>query len=457
MVDEKAYQAYIEKNTHEIRELLINSGVQPVLFLGSGVTKRYTGAPNWMELLEEIADHIGLSKSDFARQCQRLSQDEKAIGSWLVAEAHAWGWEKGQNHFPVEYFAAETDQSCFFKNLVAQKLSSYTLDAIDECHHSEIELFKKISPHAVITTNFERIVNELYDDYEEVIGEAIIPLSNNIIGEIYKIHGSIEDPMTMTLTSEDYARFQLKRKYISSKMMTYFAEFPVFILGYNLGDPNVNKIISDLGEALRDRDGLLENVFYVQWVPNISEVTRLKEEHVIAADGDGPELRVRTIVTSDFDWILGVLAELAPPVKVDVKALRHLAAKVIDLVRHDAPNHELNISYNNIHNLPDSSEELLNVLGLADNNNPNLDFPYTITEIARMHGLERWQHLYKFIPQFIEEIGFDYRTYDNEYYCHIRTGARGNGVKKYSQKFVEVVTRVLERNHVSKPALEVVT
>jgi hypothetical protein len=109
-------------------------------------------------------------------------------------------------------------------------------------------------------------------------------MSMSILGELYKIHGIVDDLATLVLTQEVYDRFAKKRRYISSKLMTYFAEYPVYIIGSGLGDPNVTAIMADLGEAMKDRGGMLDNVCYVEWVPDVLSLPRLKEEHVVPVD-----------------------------------------------------------------------------------------------------------------------------------------------------------------------------
>src|SRR5699024_11401264 len=48
------YSNYMEDVTSDINECLNELGTQPVLFIGSGLSKRYFDAPNWIELLEQL-------------------------------------------------------------------------------------------------------------------------------------------------------------------------------------------------------------------------------------------------------------------------------------------------------------------------------------------------------------------------------------------------------------------
>ena len=53
-----------------------------------------------------------------------------------------------------------------------------------------------------------------------------------------------------SILAADYANFEQKKKYLSSKLLTYFAEHPLFFFGYSCSDPNIISIVSDIDEIL---------------------------------------------------------------------------------------------------------------------------------------------------------------------------------------------------------------
>jgi hypothetical protein len=354
VVTKAEFEAYQAKNIAAIKDLLNGTGTRPVLFLGCGITRRYLGAPSWIELLKAVAIKAGITEESFNFLSQKAGSNPAQLGTLLIDPIHEWAWAGGKNMFPQVYFSPTADKSVFLKHLAAEHLK--TFGPLPKKHGlvEETDILRKLSPHAIITTNFDTLIEQLFPDFECVVGERIIPMSMSILGELYKVHGSVDDPSTLVLTQEDYDRFVRKRRYISSKMMTYFAEYPVFIMGYGLGDANVTAIISDLGEAMKDKGGLLDNVYYVEWVPDVLALSHLKEEHVVAVEPGLPQLRVRTIVTSDFGWLLKVLADVEAPVPVSTKILRHLAARVIDLVRVDVPKNKVDLDYKKIETLTDN-------------------------------------------------------------------------------------------------------
>jgi hypothetical protein len=442
MITEADFETYQAKNIEIVRALVSETGARPVLFLGSGISRRYLGAPNWLELLKAVATNAGATETQFNFLSQKAGSDPAKLGTLLVDVVHEWAWGTGRNNFPDTYFAADVDKSIFLKSLCAQHLKCFQELSKDDRLVEELDLLRKSAPHAIITTNFDTLIEGIFPHFELVVGEKIIPMSTTIIGELYKIHGSVEEPESLVLTDADYERFLKKRRYISSKMMTYFAEYPVFILGYGLGDANVNSIISDLGEALREKGGLLDNVIYVEWVPHILGLPRLKEEHVVpVASGSSPALRVRTIVTNDFRWLLNILAECASPAPYNVKVLRHLAAKVIDLVRSDIPKHNVEIDYKKIETLTDDKRELAMVLGISNVSNPNLEFPYIITQVAQKLGYTYWTAAKILLKEASKAKGYDIQASDNEYHFAFKSGTK-QITHKYSESLVVLLSEI---------------
>ncbi len=251
----------------------------------------------------------------------------------------------------------------------------------------------------------------------------------------------MNDPTSIVLTQDDYDRFGKKRKYISSKMMTYFAEYPVFILGYGLGDENVTNIISDLGEAMRDKGGFLENVYYICWNPSASMTPDLPNEHTVAVEGGKlPPLRVKAVYTDSLAWLLEVLGDMASPVPVNPKILRHLAARVVDLVRTDIPRNNVDINYEHIESISKDPSELALILGINNVTNPNIDYPFTISMVAETLGYPSWQKMNPLILKANEHVGFNIREHDNKYHTKIKTGKSKNSeTRKFSKSFVQLL------------------
>lgn len=444
MVALAEYESYKAKNLELVRSTIDEMGCRPVLFVGSGLTKRYLGGPDWLTLLREVAKRAGVSDDRFNFLAQKGDNNPIQIGSLVSEEVHSWAFGAGRNRFPADYFEAGVDKDAFIKFLACEIMSELlpNLSHLEGELKLEVDAFRKIGPHAIITTNFDEFLEQCFPDYELVVGERIIPFSLNITGELYKIHGTSSDPRSIVLTAPDYIRFMKKRRYISSKMMTYFAEFPVFIFGYGLNDDNVNSIISDLGEALKDKGGLLENVFLVKRIQNLSALPNLQEEHAIAVgDGTAPPLRIRTILTTDFQWLYEALGDTANPLPIPVKTLRHLAARVVELVRVDVPRSKIEIDFAHVERLSENPEELAQVLGISNVQNANIQYPYSPTKLGRKLGYTSWHKANKLIEILNERLGFDIKASDNDYHWLAKVGDKTE-FHKYSEKLVDCLVAI---------------
>ncbi|MER8445625.1 SIR2 family protein [Mesorhizobium sp. M1066] len=441
MMPQSPYERYQERTSSLIKETLEDLECQPIFFIGTGVSKRYFNAPTWMELLKDVANYIGMSDPDFQYLRQKTNQSTIEIGTILEEKAFEWAWTTGKNSFPGEYFEENSDRSLFLKHIVAQQISGASPAAteIETLEFAEeIKLLRKTNPHAIITTNYDSFLESIFGDYEAVVGEKVIRRDMNLIGEIFKIHGSMEDPASLVITGEDYKNYRTKKKYISAKLLTYLAEHPVFIFGYGLGDPNVTEIIQDIGEILGGPDKLIENIFYVEWRPDAATLTDFREEYVIGSEDS--QLRVRAIVTDKFDWLFTRLSEQSPLKWVNPKLLRAISARFFKLLRTDIPKGGLEINYDQLQSVADSDDELPKLLGIAKSDSPNASHPFTLTAVGKQLGYGRWHRPRKLIERIRDEKGIDICSSDNQYHYAVPSG---NGCfRRYSKEAVALLTKV---------------
>jgi rRNA processing protein Gar1 len=436
------YQRYEERTNALIRNTLDQLQCQPVFFIGSGLSKRYFGAPGWIDLLHAVAKRIGVKDDDFTYLTQKYDGGAIPIGQALQDMVFEWAWKKGKAQFPKSYFENETNRSCYLKHLACEEVSNLVprksqIAKLPLLH--ELELLKLTNPHAIITTNYDGFLERLFDGYEPIVGEKVIRYNLNMIGEIFKIHGSTDDPRTIVLTNDDYENYRQKKKYISAKLLTYLAEHPVFIFGYGFGDPNVTEIIEDVGEIIGGDSRLIGNIFYVQWAQDVEALESFREEYVVGT-GDR-QYRVRAIVANKFDWIYRSIAQERELGSVNTRMLRAMASRMYKLVRTDIPRRHFEVNYDTLESVADSETELPRLLGLVEANNSNLTHPFVLTQVGQQLGHSGWHGARKLIERIRSEKGINITETDNRYHCAVRAGRR-TIIHKYSKEAVRLLKRV---------------
>lgn len=438
MVSAVDYKRYIEKSDVLIRDMLDQLECQPIFFIGSGLSKRYIGTPSWIELLSSIATFIGLSSQEFSYIQQRFNRSPLEIADHLENLAFEWAWKGKPKIFPTEYFGDTVDRSIFLKRIACQiVLDTKNVTFLDK-NRDELALFRSTNPHAIITTNYDDLIETIFDGYEPVVGDRVIKYNLNLVGEVFKIHGSVEEPSSIVINSKDYDQYRIRKKYISAKLLTYLTEHPVFIFGYGFGDSNVTEIIEDVGEII-GHNGFIENIFYVKWVDDVEPLTSLAEEYVVG--NQESQYRVRAITTSDLSWIFRSISQERPMNPVNTKVLRSLAARTYNLIRSDIPRHKVEVDYNILESIVDKDEELSKLLGIVPSNNSNMTHPFTITQLGRQLGYPGWHGARRLIERVNRDKGINLLATDNQYHCSVKTGDKSK-TSKYSKLMVGLLKKV---------------
>ena len=433
--------SYNQRMDTAIRDTLLEFECQPILFIGRGLPEKYFCAPKWIELLKAVLEGVPEQAEKFEYYRQKFSGDPILIGSEISDVVFEWAWGEGKDKFLNNLYRPGTEKDCFIKYMACSYLQSITPEKIDDFadFEKEIAALSAIRPHAIITTNYDLSLETIFDGYHPVTGQTIIKYNTNSFGEIFHIHGDVSDPASIVLTQKDYEEWRDKKKYVSAKLLTYFAEHPVFIFGYGLGDPNVKEILRDIGDLVANDDGLIPNVYQVFWKP---EVERNPPEQAIFSV-DGKEFRVNAIHTNDLQWVFEALKSQSALTSVNPKLVRALAARTMRLIRHDIPSGKDQVDYDILERVAQSDEELPKLLGISVAENPNQTHPLTITQVARRLGFSHWSGANKLVIQIKDEMGIDLRSSDNKYHCQIKTGPGKNSkVRKWSQLSVDLLKKV---------------
>ncbi|MRC88251.1 SIR2 family protein, partial [Bacillus thuringiensis] len=84
-----------------------------------------------------------------------------------------------------------------------------------------------------------------------------------------------------------------KKKYLSAKLLTFFAEHPLLFIGYSGQDQNIQAILSDIDEIISINGELISNIYFLSYNPNLTESAQPKKEKIFVIQGK--EIRVKHI------------------------------------------------------------------------------------------------------------------------------------------------------------------
>lgn len=424
-----------------VGELLGNFDCQPVLFVGAGLSRRYLGTPDWEGALRVALEHVGEKAPDYDYLKQKHSGDPTLIGSEIAEIIFEWAWDEGKSQFPEESFTTES-KSIFLKYILADHLAKSTPDTLDSESNSYSEEFKSlqsIRPHAVITTNYDHLLELIYNGYEPIIGKQVLRYNLNAYGEVYHIHGSVTNPETMVITRNDYDRWNSESKYFASKLLTYFAEHPVIVFGYSISDQNVRTVLQDIGAIVADESGLIENVLQVVF----DEKADPPEQTEMAIPVADQQYRIKVLRTSSLLSVYEALTARHELKDANPALVRALAARAMKLTRSDIPKGNIEVDYKTLEGVISSEEELPKLLGITHADDVNKSHPYTLSTVGEKLGFTGWHGAHKLFNKVKESHGVDVKTSDNRYHCAVKTGKAASSVThKYSDEAVSLLMRV---------------
>lgn len=270
------------------------------LLTGTGFSKAMTKnkAPSWQDLLEELCD---------------LLPDGK---EWKKKLFH----HSGDKHLSLEEIA----------QIISIQLSSNDLNIYDEVaniikkislngDNTEIAKFCEQGQFDVITTNYDKLFEEIAgkDACQSTSPGLPIPKSSSKI-RVHHVHGSIDFPINMVVTSENYFDFANKSSYFSKKLSTLIHENTVVVLGYSLSDTNLKTIINEYQKFSKD-NATSSDIFFI----SRSSLPQHVKDYYSHCYG------IRVIDQQDTHDFFEKLNEQIPQAKKDVKTTLGNIRKVI--------------------------------------------------------------------------------------------------------------------------------
>lgn len=320
-----------------LRAHLDRFSAAPILFIGSGFSRRYLGLETWEDLLRRFSAETAWPYEYFRASA---NGDFSLIGSKIAEEFHDLWWAESKfEDSRTTWQAHANTRSSALKIEIAKYLGKESQELpSDPDLAAELALLQTVTVDGVITTNWDLLIEAIFPDFKTYVGQDGLLFSAPLgIGEIYKIHGCCSQPNSLVLTQEDYARFNERNPYLAAKLLTMFIEHPVVFLGYSLNDENVGQILRSIAACLTNQnlDQLQDRLIFIEWSPSVqndylSRSTRIIDNHSI------PLCRA---TTTSYSPIFEALA--ANRRKFPARLLRRLKEHVYELVATNDPRERL--------------------------------------------------------------------------------------------------------------------
>ncbi|MGE8401342.1 MAG: SIR2 family NAD-dependent protein deacylase [Delftia tsuruhatensis] len=196
-------------------------------FTGTGFSKAVTenAAPSWQGLLESLCE-----------KCENPTAIKESL--FPTDSSNPLSLEEAAQVISIELLKNE--------NKIHEEIAGLIKAIEPKGDNSQISDFLSKRSFRVVTTNYDKLIEKLAGDSDchSLTPGLPIPRSQARV-KVYHVHGSVDAPENMVVTSDDYFKFINAETYFSRKLSTVLHENTVVILGYSLGDTNLKAIISD--------------------------------------------------------------------------------------------------------------------------------------------------------------------------------------------------------------------
>ena len=130
-----------------------------------------------------------------------------------------------------------------------------------------------VNPHTVITTNYddlyEAAAREAGKPLEKVVRREQLPRLPQDHSRLLKLHGDLDPPKEIVLTSADYRKWQREEGGLKAKVVATLQENVCVFVGYGVGDENLHDILNIIEENLGESS--LSNYSYDNGAPGTTK------------------------------------------------------------------------------------------------------------------------------------------------------------------------------------------
>jgi hypothetical protein len=317
----------------ELEAHLRGFSTAPFLLVGSGMSMRYLGAENWEDLLRVFAAKTSLP---FERYRSEASSRYPQIATAIATEfADVWWDDDAYKASRTEY----ADETTSFDSPLKIEVCAHMMEALnrldeDGPYAAELAALRRAEVDGIITTNYDQLMEMLFPDFVPFVGQSQVLFSaTQGVAEIYKIHGSVEEPNSLVLTYEDYENFTERNAYLAARLLTIFVDHPVVFLGYSMSDDNIRDILGSIALGLTSDhlDKLRNPLIFIEYDRAATDPMLERSTFSIGATS----IPVMRAGVSDYEPVYVALASLER--HIPVRWLRQMKERVYELVRTTDP------------------------------------------------------------------------------------------------------------------------
>lgn len=328
--------------TNSVLEKIVSSKRLPVLFVGSGLSKRYLhNYPTWDELLDLSYAKIG--KDAFQLEKYRDQFRRQGLSPFDINIRLATIIE---NEFNAAFFDRKIKLDRVRNpEWVKRGISPYKMFLSRyfkgmQLHNSsknniELALLRSLKNKisAVITTNYDEFLEKqiFSTDFKVFVHQnELFSADSYNIAEMYKIHGSVRDANSIIITEDDYSHFEESRKLIIAKMLTLFADSPIIFLGYSFTDENIQKIITEFLSCLTHKElsNIEEHFVFISYKAGEQNLIEIKRTHTTKNNIDIP---ITEIQTDNFSKVYEILNDVTPGISpARIRETKRLVKTIVD-------------------------------------------------------------------------------------------------------------------------------
>src|SRR5262249_28738720 len=154
---------------------------------------------------------------------------------------------------------------------------------------------------------------------------------------------------------------------------------------------------------------LVPNIYVLEWDPNLTEASYPARDKVLSVAAD-MNIRIKSITASSFEWVFKAFGQAGNLERINTKLLRALMARAVELVRCNIPKKHVEIDFKTLDHAVSTGEsfaKLFGVTSIADPSQVNLNYRYTLSQVAEELGFTYWSKAHDLIQRLKDQTGFD--------------------------------------------------